>query len=125
MKLSVQALVLSFLCIVRNKSLLIGFTVVAILILLWSIFGNEQFDNQPTFKNETEARVYLRSKVASGQMSEVEARLRLAEIITKQKAQKKGNNKRGEITKEEAIEKFKNRKAIWKNSGKAHSPKKQ
>ena len=58
-------------------------------------------------------------------MFEVEARLRLAEIITKQKAQKKGNNKRGEVTKEEAIEKFKNRKAIWKNSGKAHSPKKQ
>ena len=34
-------------------------------------------------------------------MFEVEARLRLAEIITKQKAQKKGNNKRGEVTKEE------------------------
>ena len=128
----------------KNKGILIGFTVVAILVLLWSVFGNEPFDNQPTFKNETEARVYLRSQVASGQMSEVEAQLRLAEIIAGQnKAQrkeskKKGNSgkkemfeslreavERGEMTKEEAMEKFKNRKTAEKDSGKAPSQKKQ
>jgi len=128
----------------KNKGILIGFTVVAILVLLWSVFGNELFDNQPTFKNETEARVYLRSQVASGKMSEVEAQLRLAEIIAGQnKAQRKENKKkrasgrkkmfeslneaveRGEMTKEEAMEKFKNRKTAEKDSGKASSQKKQ
>ena len=128
----------------KNKGILIGFTVVAILVLLWSVFGNEPFDNQSTFKNETEARVYLRSQVASGQMSEVEAQLRLAEIIAGQnKAQRKknkqkrasGNKKmfeslqeaveRGEMTKEEAMEKFKNRKKAQRDSGKASSQLKQ
>ena len=128
----------------KNKGILIGFTVVAILVLLWLVVVNEPFDHQPAFKNETEARLYLRSQVASGQMSEVEAQLRLAEIIAGQnKAQRKknkqkrasGNKKmfeslheaveRGEMTKEEAMEKFKNRKKAQRDSGKASSQIKQ
>ena len=128
----------------KNKGILVGFTVVAILVLLWLVVVNEPFDQQPAFKNETEARVYLRSQVASGQMSEVEAQLRLAEIIAGQnKAQRKknkqkrasGNKKmfeslqeaveRGEMTKEEAMEKFKNRKKAQRDSGKASSQLKQ
>ena len=77
-------------------------------------------------------------------MSEVEAQLRLAEIIAGQnKAQRKENKKkrasgkkkmfeslneaveRGEMTKEEAMDKFKNRKTAEKDSGKASSQKKQ
>ena len=128
----------------KNKGILIGFTVVAILVLLWLVVVNEPFDHQPAFKNETEARLYLRSQVASGQMSEVEAQLRLAEIIAGQnKAQRKKNKKRkdsgkkkifeslheaverGEMTKEEAMEKFKDRKKAHRDSGKASSQKKQ
>ena len=48
-------------------------------------------------RNETEARVYLRSQVASGQMSEVEAQLRLAEIHSRAK---QGPEKRGTRKKE-------------------------
>jgi hypothetical protein len=128
----------------KNKGILIGSSVAAMLGMIWLVFGNESFKAQPNFKDETEARSYLRSQVASGQMSEVEAQVRLAEIIAGQnQARRKGGKKkrasgknqlfdslmeavdRGEMTKEEAMEQFKNRKAAEKDSGKASSQKKQ
>ena len=48
----------------------------------WWLMGRETTEPIPAFKNEAEARTYLKSQVAAGHMTQVEAQLRLAESIS-------------------------------------------
>ncbi len=73
----------------KKKQWLFGCIVVAVVSLLWVIFGRSSSVSVPTFKSEAEARGYLKEQVAEGRLSELEARVHLAEALSRVKKQER------------------------------------
>lgn len=73
----------------KKQSLLIGGILIAIVGMVWLIFGNQASVSQPDFKSEAEARSFLKDQVAEGTISELEARVRLAEALVQVKKQER------------------------------------
>ena len=76
----------------KKPHLIIAILVPALLALAWFRFGTEQEEYQQSFQDEASARRYLKTQVADGNMTELEARLRLAEALVQinKKDRKKG-----------------------------------
>ena len=63
--------------------------------IAWCVMGRETTEPVPTFEDETAARDYLKSQVADGSMTKVEAQLRLAEAISSiQKRERKAGRRK-------------------------------
>jgi len=60
--------------------------------IVWWMLGRETAEPIPAFKDETAARTYLKSEVAAGNMTQIEAQVRLAEAIS---SIEKRNRKKG------------------------------
>lgn len=50
--------------------------------IAWWLMGRETTEPLAAFKDEASARTYLRSEVAAGNMTQIEAQVRMAEVIT-------------------------------------------
>lgn len=112
------------------------YLMVALLTLgmVWWIMGRESVETIPVFADETAARDFLRSQVADGSMSKMEAQLRLAEAIASiQKRQRKEHWRKAyaekieeimeekDVTADEASRILEDFKKGKKGSGKAKS----
>ena len=76
----------------KKPQLILAILLPALLVLAWFRFGAERDELKQSFQDETSARQYLKTQVADGNMTELEARVRLAEALVQinKKDRKKG-----------------------------------
>lgn len=101
----------------KKQSLLAGCVLVAIVGLIWLVFGNQRSVSVPAFKSEAEARSFLKEQVADGNISELEARVRLAEALSQIKKQERRQSWWKEY--EEDISQLMEKKGISEDEAKA------
>lgn len=75
----------------KKPHIILAFLILALLVLAWSRIGSSQEKYPHTFSDESAARQYLKAQVAEGNMSEVEARVRLAELLVQFKKKDRKN----------------------------------
>lgn len=65
----------------KKTHLILAILLPTLFLLAWFRFGADQEEIKQSFKDENSARQYLKAQVAEGNMTEIEARVRLAEAL--------------------------------------------
>ena len=65
----------------KKPHVILAVLVPVLLLVLWTQTRDDQVSFPENFKNESSARAFLKEQVAEGKMTEIEARLRLAEAL--------------------------------------------
>jgi hypothetical protein len=100
----------------KKQHLLTGSVIIAIISLVWLMFGKQPSESLPTFKSEAEARSYLKDQVADGSMSDLEARVHLAEALSQVKKQERRQGRKKEY--EEGIRQLMDEKGVSEDEAK-------
>ena len=101
----------------KKQQFLVGCLLVALAGLAWLVLGQQDSRSSPIFKSEAEARTFLKAEVATGNISELEARVRLAEAISQVKKQDRRQNWRKEYA--NSIQELMEKEGIGEDEAKA------